>query len=103
MPKDVYDVFSIFGKIDSLELKTASSCICLGYGYVYFEKEEGNEAIEKMDGSKDNVIKISLFKPKNERMENAGNQNIYLKIIVKKFSNGMDSKNLKIFLIFMDI
>ena len=96
-PKDVYEAFSKFGKIDSVELKTTSSGICLGYGYVDFEKEEeANEAIEKMDGStlKDNVIKVSLFKPKNERMENAGNQNIYLMIIVKKLPNEMDSKEL---------
>ena len=106
-PKDVYEAFSKFGKIDSVELKTTNSGICLGYGYVDFEKEEdANEAIEKMDGStlKDNVIKVSLFKPKNERMENAGNQNIYLMIIVKKLPNEMDSKELKnIFDIYGDI
>ena len=106
-PKDVYEVFSKFGKIDSVELKTTSNGTCLGYGYVDFEREEdANEAIEKMDKSlfKDNIIKVSLFTPKNIRMENAGNQNILPMVIVKKLPNEMDSKELKnIFDIYGDI
>ena len=106
-PKEVYEAFSKFGKIDSVELKTTSNGTCLGYGYVDFETEESaNEAIEKMDKSifKDNVIKVSLFTPKNVRMENAGNQNILPMVIVKKLPNEMNSKELKnIFDIYGDI
>ena len=97
-PKEVYDAFSKFGKIDSLELKTNSTGTCLGYGYVDFESEESaNEAIEKMDKSvfKDNIIKVSLFTPKKERMENAGNQNILPMVIMKKIPEEMTSKELK--------
>ena len=106
-PKDVYDAFIKFGKIESVELKTNSHGMCLGYGYVDFATEESaNEAIEKMDGSvlKDNVIKVSLFTPKNIRMENANNQNILPMVVVKKIPNEMDSKELKnIFDIYGDI
>jgi polyadenylate-binding protein len=106
-PKDVYEAFIKFGKIESVELKTNSNGVCLGYGYVDFATEESaNEAIEKMDGAilKDNVIKVSLFTPKNVRMENAGNQNILPMIVVKKIPGEMDSKELKnIFDIYGDI
>ena len=106
-PKDIYEAFSKFGKIDSVELKTSHDGICLGYGYVDFEKEEdANEAIDKMDKSvfKDNIIKVSLFTPKSVRMENATNQNILPMIVVKKLPNEMDSKELKnIFDIYGDI
>ena len=106
-PKDVYEAFIKFGKIESVELKTNSNGVCLGYGYVDFATEESaNEAIEKMDGSmlKDNVIKVSLFTPKNIRMENAGNQNILPMVVVKKIPNEMNSKELKnIFDIYGDI
>ena len=106
-PKDVYEAFIKFGKIESVELKTNSNGVCLGYGYVDFATEESaNEAIEKMDGAvlKDNVIKVSLFTPKNVRMENAGNQNILPMIVMKKIPNEMNSKELKnIFDIYGDI
>ena len=106
-PKDVYEAFIKFGKIESVELKTNNNGVCLGYGYVDFATEESaNEAIEKMDGSilKDNVIKVSLFTPKNIRMENAGNQNILPMVVVKKIPNEMNSKELKnIFDIYGDI
>ena len=97
-PKDIYEAFSKFGQIDSVELKTSKTGECLGYGYVDFTTEESaNEAIEKMDKAtiKDKVINVSLFTPKNERMENFGNQNILPMVVVKKFPNDMDSKALK--------
>jgi len=79
----------------------------LGYGYVDFASEESaNEAIEKMDKTtfKDKVINVTLFTPKNERMENFGNQNILPMVVVKKLPNEMDSKELKnIFDIYGDI
>ena len=106
-PKDVYEAFIKFGKIDSVELKTNSNGDCLGYGYVDFATEENaNEAMEKMDNSilKDNLIKVSLFTPKKERMENASNQNLLPMVVVKKLPNEMTSKELKnIFDIYGDI
>ena len=106
-PKDIYEAFSKFGIIDSVELKTDRNGVCLGYGYVDFVTEESaNEAIEKMDKStfKDNTIKVSLFTPKNQRIENAGNQNILPMVIAKKIPNEMDAKELKnIFDIYGDI
>ena len=97
-PKDIYEAFSKFGQIDSVELKTSKTGECLGYGYVdYTTEESANEAIEKMDKTtfKEKVINVSLFTPKNERMENLGNQNILPMIVVKKLPNEMDSKTLK--------
>jgi len=97
-PKDIYEAFSKFGQIDSVELKTSKSGEFLGYGYVDFASEESaNEAIEKMDKTtfKDKVINVTLFTPKNERMENFGNQNILPMVVVKKLPTDMDSKTLK--------
>ena len=106
-PKDIYEAFSKFGTIDSVELKTNSSGVCLGYGYVDFTTEESaKEAIEKMDKTilKDKEIKVSLFTPKNVRIENAGNQSILPMVVAKKLPNEMDSKELKnIFDIYGDI
>ena len=62
--------------------------------------------MEKMDNSilKDNLIKVSLFTPKKERMENASNQNLLPMVVVKKLPNEMTSKELKnIFDIYGDI
>ena len=44
---------------------------------------------------KDKEIKVSLFTPKNARIENAGNQSILPMVVAKKLLNEIDSKELK--------
>ena len=98
-PKDVFDIFSKFGNIDSIELKNNQKGKCIGYGYVDFTTEESaNEAMEHLDQTKfkDNILSVSLFTPREKRMENLGN-NQYLipMLVVMKLPNDMDSVGLK--------
>jgi len=98
-PKDVFDIFSKFGNIDSIELKNNQKGKCIGYGYVDFTTEESaKEAMEHLDQTKfkDNILSVSLFTPREKRMENLGN-NQYLipMLVVMKIPNDMDSVGLK--------
>ena len=98
-PKDVFDIFSKFGNIDSIELKNNQKGKCMGYGYVDFTTEESaKEAMEHLDQTKfkDNILSVSLFTPREKRMENLGN-NQYLipMLVVMKIPNDMDSVGLK--------
>ena len=98
-PKDVFELFSKFGTIDSIELKSAPNGECLGYGYIDFANEENaQEAIDKLNQSKfkDNTLSVSLFTPKEKRIESYGNnQNLIPMLVVKKLPSDMDSAGLK--------
>ena len=98
-PKDVFELFSKFGTIDSIELKSAPNGECLGYGYIDFANEENaQEAIDKLNQSKfkDNTLSVSLFTPKEKRIESYGNnQNLIPMVVVKKLPSDMDSAGLK--------
>ena len=98
-PKDVFELFSKFGTIDSIELKSAPNGECLGYGYIDFANEENaHEAIDKLNQSKfkDNTLSVSLFTPKEKRIESYGNnQNLIPMLVVKKLPSDMDSAGLK--------
>ena len=98
--KEFYDMVSPFGKIDSIELKCNQKGKCLGYGYVDFATEESaKEAISNLDQIKfkDNIISVSLFTPREKRMENLGSNNQYIipMLVVLKVPNDMDSIGLK--------
>ena len=98
-PKDVFELFSKFGTIDSIELKSAPNGECLGYGYIDFANEENaHEAIDKLNQSKfkDHTLSVSLFTPKEKRIESYGNnQNLIPMLVVKKLPSDMDSAGLK--------
>ena len=99
-PKDVFEIFSKFGTIDSIELKNAPNGECIGYGYVDFATEEdANKAMEALDQTKfkDHIINVTLFTPKEKRMENLNNNNQYLipMLVVLKMPSDMDSAGLK--------
>ena len=52
-PKDVFEIFSKYGAIDSIELKSNRNGECIGYGYVDFATEESaNKAMEELDQTK---------------------------------------------------
>ena len=98
-PKDVYEAFSKFGVIDSVELKSLPNGECIGYGYVDFTTSESAKiAMEQLDQTKikDNTISVTLFTPKEKRMENLNN-NQYLipMLVVLKVPSDIDSPGLK--------
>ena len=98
-PKELFELFSKFGTIDSIELKSAPNGECLGYGYIDFANEENaHEAIDKLNQSKfkDHTLSVSLFTPKEKRIESYGNnQNVIPMLVVKKLPSDMDSAGLK--------
>ena len=98
-PKEVFELFSKFGTIDSIELKRAPNGECLGYGYIDFVNEENaHEAIDKLNQTKfkDNILSVSLFTPREKRIESYGNsQNLIPMLVVKKLPSDMDSAGLK--------
>ena len=98
-PKELFELFSKFGTIDSIELKSAPNGECLGYGYIDFANEENaHEAIDKLNQSKfkDHTLNVSLFTPKEKRIESYGNnQNLIPMLVVKKLPSDMDSAGLK--------
>ena len=98
-PKDVFEIFSKYGPIDSIELKNAPNGECMGYGYVDFATEESaNKAMEELDQTKfqDNIISVSLFTPKEKRLENLNNNQYSIPmLVVLKLPNEMDSAGLK--------
>ena len=98
-PKEVFEVFSKYGTIDSIELKTKEDGECLGYGYVDFIMEENaNNAMENLDQTKfkDNIISVTHFTPKEKRMENLNNNQIMVPmLVVLKIPSDMDSEGLK--------
>ena len=98
-PKEVFEIFSKFGTIDSIELKSAPNGECIGYGYVDFTTEENaNKAIEGLDQTKfkNHIISVSLFTPKEKRMENLNNNQFSIPmLVVLKLPSDMDSAGLK--------
>ena len=98
-PKDVFEIFSKYGAIDSIELKSSKNGECIGYGYVDFTTEESaNKAMEELDQSKfqDNIISVSLFTPREKRMENLNNNQYSIPmLVVLKIPSDMDSAGLK--------
>ena len=98
-PKELYDIFVKFGEIDSINLKKDHNGNFLGYGYVDFVSEENaKEAINKLNQTKfkDSTISVSLFTPKEKRMENLNN-NEYLipMLIARKIPDDMSSASFK--------
>ena len=98
-PKEIFDIFAKYGNIDSIELKNNPTGKCIGYGYVDFTTEESaNEAIEHLDQTKfkDHTISVVHFTPKEKRMENLGN-NQYLipMLVVLKLPSEINSVGLK--------
>ena len=98
-PKELYDIFVKFGEIDSINLKKDNDGNFLGYGYVDFINEENaKEAINKLNQTKfkDSIISVSLFTPKEKRIENLNN-NEYLipMLIARKIPNNMTNKTFK--------
>ena len=98
-PKDFYEIVSKYGIIDSIDLKCNQAGKCLGYGYADFTTEESaNKAIEELDQSKykDHILSVSLFTPREKRMENMGsNQYLIPMLVVLKIPEDMDSGGLK--------
>ena len=98
-PKEVFDIFSKYGTIDSIELKSSPNGEFLGYGYIDFTTPENAKvAMEQLDQTKirDNTISVSLFTPREKRMENLNNnQYIIPMLVVLKLPSDMDSPGLK--------
>ena len=98
-PKELYDIFVKFGEIDSIDLKKDDNGNFLGYGYVDFINEENaKEAINKLNQTKfkDSIISVSLFTPKEKRIENLNN-NEYLipMLIARKIPDDMTNSSFK--------
>lgn len=69
---EIFEIFSKFGEILSIKIKTNNEGQCLGYGYInYKEKESAEEAIEKLNGYqlRGRKIKVNHFTSKKERGE----------------------------------
>ena len=98
-PKEVFEIFSKYGTIDSIELKNNPNGECIGYGYVDFTTEENaNKAMEGLDQTKfkDHIISVSLFTPREKRIENLNNSQFSIPmLVVLKMPSDMDSAGLK--------
>ncbi len=71
--KELYDLFSEYGNIISINLKKGKNGENLGYGYVNFEKEQSaKNAIENLNQKefKGKNLIVSMFEPKEKRLEN---------------------------------
>lgn len=70
--KELFDLFSAFGNINSIKLKQKENNQCLGYGYVDFEKvEDAQNSIENLNDSlfKDKRIIVTNFLSKKKKTE----------------------------------
>lgn len=100
-PKELFDIFVQYGEIDSINLKTNNTTgECLGYGYINFTTEESAKtAIEKLNQSKfkDSTISVSLFTPREKRLENMSIPGEYMEplLIVKNVPEEIDDKKFK--------
>lgn len=86
--RQLFDLFSQFGKISSCRVVYDAKGECKGYGYVQFEtKEVADTALKAMNGQEVNGSKIEvvLFKVQETR-SNAYN-NLFVKFIPKRFTD----------------
>ena len=70
--KELFDLFSAFGNINSIKLKQKDNNECLGYGYVDFERiEDAQNSIENLNDSlfKDIRIIVTNFLSKKKKTE----------------------------------
>ena len=98
-PKDLFELFSKYGTVDSIDLRTGPNGDCLGFACVDFTTEESaKEAMENLNQTtfQDNIITVTKFTPKEQRVENSWkNQNLMPMIVVLKIENDLNSKGLK--------
>eukprot|EP00826_Nyctotherus_ovalis_P004826 TRINITY_DN1106_c0_g1_i6.p1 TRINITY_DN1106_c0_g1~~TRINITY_DN1106_c0_g1_i6.p1 ORF type:complete len:400 (+),score=127.21 TRINITY_DN1106_c0_g1_i6:176-1375(+) len=92
--RQLFDLFSRFGKISSCRVVYDAKGECKGYGYVQFEnKEVADTALKTMNGEEVNGSKIEVvFFKVQETRSNAYN-NLFVKFIPKRFTDE-DLKNL---------
>ena len=84
-PREVYEYFQQFGDISSCKMTEDDFGNHYGYGYVtYYNPDDAQNALEKTKDKKlfeNNIIDISYFQGKNERLltsNNTNNQKIYI-------------------------
>ena len=102
--KELYDLFSEFGNIISINLKKGKNGENLGYGYVNFEKEQSaKDAIENLNQKefKGKNLLVSMFEPREKRLEN--NTEVSMLLIRNLSDNDNENSLSNIFEIYGEI
>ena len=89
--RQVYEYFLKFGDICSCKMAEDENGNHYGYGYISFYKsEDAQKALEETKGKRifdNNIIEISHFQKKNERVINSNNnQKLYISNLPEKFN-----------------
>jgi len=93
-PREVYEYFLKFGDISSCKITEDENGNHYGYGYITFYKpEDAQKALEETKDKKifdnNNIIEISFFQKRNERLINSSNENnqkLYISNLPEKYS-----------------
>ena len=92
-PREVYEYFMKFGDISSCKMTEDDNGNHYGYGYVtYYNSDAAEKALENTKNQKifdDNIIEISYFQKRNERIINSAEINkrkIYINNLPEKFT-----------------
>ena len=92
-PREVYEYFMQFGNISSCKMTEDDLGNHYGYGYVtYYNSDDAQKALENTKGKKifdSNVIEISYFQKRNERLMNSAEinkQKIYISNLPKNYT-----------------
>ena len=78
-PREVYEYFMKFGDISSCKMTEDDNGHHYGYGYItYYNSEDAEKALENTKNKKifeDNIMEISYFQKRNERILNSAESN----------------------------
>ena len=90
-PREVYEYFLKFGDISSCKMAEDENGNHYGYGYINFYKsEDAKKALEETKDKKifdNNMIEISNFQKRNERVMNSNNnQKVYISNLPEKYT-----------------
>ena len=92
-PREVYEYFMKFGDISSCKITEDENGNHFGYGYITFYKpEDAQRALEESKDKKifeNNIMEISYFQKRNERLLNSiniNNQKLYINNLPEKYT-----------------
>ena len=92
-PREVYEYFMRFGDISSCKITEDENGNHFGYGYITFYKpEDAQRALEESKDKKifeNNIMEISYFQKRNERLLNSiniNNQKLYINNLPEKYT-----------------
>ncbi|RZS15786.1 hypothetical protein BHM03_00047670 [Ensete ventricosum] len=95
--KQLFDIFSAFGRIVSCKIATDVSGQSKGYGFVQFEQEEAaRNAINEINGIvlNDKQVFVGPFIPKKERL-NSLDKTKFSNVFVKNLSESTTNEDLE--------